>query len=332
MAESQQYRLIFMGAPDFAVRVLQHVARWPLGQVVAVYTSPDRPAGRGYKLKPPPVKVFAQHCGFPVLQPTSLNTIETQQEFANLCPDFLLVASYGLLLPDAVLRIPRFPPLNVHPSLLPRYRGAAPVQRAVLESWHDGATTGVSVMRIESRLDAGPVYAASSRVIGDSTSGELLDVLADKGARLLLRVMEQLLDGTARADAQDERLACYAAKILKEDARVDWSRPAAEAHARIRAMTPLPGAWSVFDFGEEQSSKLRFVLWPGKPTSLPSDVPPGAVLRDKHSLMVACGDHWYELSQVKPQGGAVMPIRDMLNGRLRHLPQGLCGRVVQSQT
>lgn len=314
-----------MGTPDFAAVILKALAQWPRGEIVAVYTQPDRPAGRGHKLTPSPVKRLARELGLPALQPQSLKNDEAQAELAALRPDVLVVAAYGLILPDAVLAAPRLAPINVHASLLPRYRGAAPIQRAIMENWGPDAQSGVAIMRMVSRLDAGPVYADAALPIGEHTAGSLHDALARLGADLLLRVLDDLLDGRAVARAQDEDGVSYAAKITREDGCIDWARPAAEVHACIRGVTPWPGARVVFDLtGEAQA--LHLLLAPGAVEESADGARPGDVRHDARGLSVACADRWYRLSLVRPQGRKNMPVRDFINGYLRGLPEGICGR------
>ena len=228
-----------MGTPDLAAAVLRRLVRWPGGDVVAVYTQPDRPAGRGHKLTPSPVKKLALELGLPVHQPLNFRQEGAVDELAALKPDLLVVAAYGLILPQAVLDIPTVDTLNVHTSLLPRYRGAAPIQRAVMENWQPGDVTGVSIMRIVPALDAGPVYAQCEVPIGEHTAGSLHDALAEAGGELLVTVLDKLRDGSAQPREQDESRVTYAAKLTKEDGYIDWDRPAAEVHARRAAPGPF---------------------------------------------------------------------------------------------
>lgn len=327
MAETKEcFRIVFMGTPELAATVLRAVAGWPAGRIVAVYTQPDRPAGRGHKLTPSPVKVLAQSLGLPVEQPLNFKEEEACRKLAEYQPDFLLVAAYGLLLPGAVIETPRFPPLNVHTSLLPRYRGAAPIQRALMENWEEGAQTGVSIMEIVPALDAGPVYAQEALPLAGHTGGTLHDALAETGGRLLLSVLDQLAAGTAHAVPQDETQATYAAKLSKADGYVDWNAPAAAVDARIRAVTPWPGARSLFHFDGKDAQLLQ--LGPGK---ILRDIPlprilPGSVFWDGSLLRVACIDAWYALGSVRPQGKKDMEARAFVNGFVRPEGKGLCGR------
>ena len=317
-----------MGTPEFAAASLKRLAAWPRGEIVAVYTQPDRPAGRGHKLAESPVKKLALQLGLPVLQPASLKGAEAQAELAALKPDFLAVAAYGLILPDAVLAMPTLDSINVHASLLPGLRGAAPIQRAVVEGWQPGARAGISIMRIVSKLDAGPVFATDDLAIGEHTAGTLHDALAGIGAELLVRVFDDIQDGKAKAVDQDDALATYAPKISKEDGFIDWSLPAAQVHACVRGVTPWPGARTVFETAGTDGLKrspLSLILSPGRVGTPTGGAVPGSVHSGPEGLSVACADCWYVLSTVRPQGKKDMSARDLLNGILRGLPKGVCG-------
>lgn len=328
MAQTQKCRIVFMGTPEFAAASLKRLAAWPRGEIVAVYTQPDRPAGRGHKLAESPVKKLALELGLPVLQPASLKGAEAQAELAALKPDFLAVAAYGLILPDAVLAMPRLDSINVHASLLPGLRGAAPIQRAVIDGWQPEARAGISIMRIVSKLDAGPVFATDGLAIGEHTAGTLHDALADIGAELLVRVFDDILDGKGTAVEQDDALATYAPKISKEDGFIDWSLPAAQVHARVRGVTPWPGARTVFETtGTDavQRPPLSLILAPGRIGDPTAGETAGSVHVGPDGLSIACADRWYVLSTVRPQGKKDMSARDLLNGILRGLPNGVCG-------
>lgn len=316
-----------MGTPDLAAAVLRRLVRWPGGDVVAVYTQPDRPAGRGHKLTPSPVKKLALELGLPVHQPLNFRQEGTVDELAALKPDLLVVAAYGLILPQAVLDIPTVDTLNVHTSLLPRYRGAAPIQRAVMENWQPGDVTGVSIMRIVPALDAGPVYAQCEVPIGEHTAGSLHDALAEAGGELLVTVLDQLRDGSAQPREQDESRVTYAAKLTKEDGYIDWDRPAAEVHARIRGVTPWPGARLQARF-DGQDGLLPLLLQPGRVDEPCDGVRPGSLRTDKKGLCVACADCWYRLLVVRPQGRKDMEAAAFVNGHLRPAQHGVCGMAV----
>lgn len=317
-----------MGTPGFAAVSLRRLAAWPRAHIVAVYTQPDRPAGRGQKLAMSAVKKLALELGIPVCQPASLKGAEAQAELAAFRPDVLAVAAYGLILPDAVLDMPRLAPVNVHASILPGLRGAAPIQRAVMEGWQPGARAGISIMRIGSRLDAGPVYAMGDTPIGEHTSGSLHDALAELGAELLVTVLDDLMEGRAVAVEQDESLATHAAKLGKRDGYINWTRSAAEAHAQIRGVTPRPGARTVLhlDAGTDfEARSMPLIVSPGTIGETAAGTAPGSVRHDGQDISIACGDCWYTLGMVRPEGRKDMPVRDLLNGSLKNLPQGVCG-------
>ncbi len=233
-------RLIFAGTPGFALESLRAMTEGGF-RPLAVMTQPDRPAGRGRKLQASPVKKFAINAGIPVLQPESLRAPLVVSELAALQPEAIIVAAYGLLLPSDLLRLPKRGCINVHASLLPRWRGAAPVQAAILAG---DAETGISLMHMEEGLDSGPVYAQQALTIGDGESaGELLERLARLGGELLLQHLGAIFEGRLAAVAQDPGKVTRAGKLKPEDARLDWQRPASELSRRLRACNPAPGAW-----------------------------------------------------------------------------------------
>jgi methionyl-tRNA formyltransferase len=288
-----------MGTPDFAVPIL--VELFTAGHdVVAVYTQPPRPAGRGMRARKSAVHAFAEEAGIPVFTPRSLRKAEEQAHFRSLAADVAVVAAYGLILPKAILETPPLGCLNVHASLLPRWRGAAPIQRAIMAG---DTETGIMIMRMDEGLDTGPVALAERIMIGpDATSGELHAHLAQLGAELLLKALQSLEEGTLEFQPQPQNGITYAAKILKEEARIDWTQPGPQIHNTIRALSPFPGAWFEALLGgyPERIKVVRSVLVPGKGE-------PGQLL-DGH-LTVACGTQAVRLTQVqrpgkKPIGGA----------------------------
>lgn len=306
-----------MGTPAFAATVLEKLARWPGGRVVAVYTQPDRPRGRrGMKLVPSPVKELAERLGLEVRQPVNFRDEAERQALADLRPDIIVAAAYGLLLPRAVLDAARIAPLNVHASLLPRYRGAAPIQRCIMESCSPDAVTGVSLMHMEPSLDTGPVYATRSVPIGCCHAGELTEALARAGADLLVETLPGILDGTVTATPQDHSQATHAAKLAKEDGRIDWSRPVAQVDAHIRGVTPAPGATTRI-LCKDGGVPLEVRIMRGQPagevltTSLP---PPGTLVRLPAGLAVACADGFYLLDRVRPSGRKDMEGLAFANG------------------
>src|SRR5471032_629505 len=233
-------RLAFMGTPDFAVPTLAELIAQG-HDIAAVYSQPPRPAGRGMALEPGPVHKFAQSAKLPVRIPLSLKGADEQAAFAALNLDAAIVVAYGLLLPKAILDTPRLGCFNLHGSLLPRWRGAAPIQRAVMAG---DAETGVMVMQMEEGLDTGPVLMAERTPIGRKTSGELAAELSRLGADLMVRALGALERGAVTPRAQDADGVSYARKILKEEARIDWSKSAHEVDGHIRGLSPFPGAWT----------------------------------------------------------------------------------------
>ncbi|MEO1201265.1 MAG: methionyl-tRNA formyltransferase, partial [Pseudomonadota bacterium] len=237
-------RVLFAGTPDFARASLEALLAAG-SKPVAVLTQPDRPAGRGKQLKASPVKECALAAGIPVFQPATLKDAAIVARLEALKPDVMIVAAYGLILPQNVLDIPTHGCLNVHASLLPAWRGAAPIQAAILAG---DAKTGISLMAMTAGLDCGPVYIDEAIEIGPvETAGELHDRLAELGGRLLATNLDAILDGRLEAIAQDDKLASYAGKIRTADAKLDFSRPAAELERQVRAYNPVPGAWFLLD-------------------------------------------------------------------------------------
>ena len=264
MSDIPKLRLVFMGTPDFSAAILDQALAWPGGEVVAVYTQPDRPAGRGKQMHASPVKHLALEHGIAVHQPLNFKNPADIAALTALKPDFLLVAAYGLILPQAVLDIPRLAPVNVHASLLPKYRGAAPIQRAVMNG---DTETGIAIMRMEAGLDTGPVYAMRALPIGpDDTAGSVHDALACLGGELLLEILPGIARGELVPRPQDSAAATYASKLSKEDGRIDFHKTVREVHNQVRGVSPWPGAWCQFhrehDTGE---SIVRVRICPGQP-------------------------------------------------------------------
>ncbi len=319
MDEGQKKRLnaVFMGTPDFAATVLEAVLRSGVADVRAVYTQPDRPCGRGHKCLPSAVKRLALEQGLPILQPVNFKEDADVAQLAAFAPDVLLVAAYGLILPQRVLDIPTLGPLNVHASLLPKYRGAAPIQWAIM----NGETeTGITIMRMEAGLDTGPMLLREAIPIGpDETAGQLHDRLAALGGQLLVAALPQLQDGLLSGTIQDNNLATYAPKISKDDALIRWDMPAHEVHDRIRAMSPKPGAFLALDTGA--NAPIRLLAQPGAVGQpKPQDTPPGCVLGlSEGRLSIACADNTYLLSSVQPSGKKAMDAKSFYCGYLSKL-------------
>lgn len=293
-------RLAYMGTPDFSVPAL--VALIDAGHDIAcVYSQPPRPAGRGQKERPSPVQAFAESRGIPVRTPVSLRDSAAQEEFATLKLDAAVVAAYGLILPKAVLEAPRLGCFNIHASLLPRWRGAAPIHRAILAGDRE---SGVTIMQIDEGLDTGDIICAESLPItGETTAEALHDALAALGARLIVAALESVADGTALAVPQPQDGVCYAKKLSRDEGRFDWTRPAAELARAVRAYTPWPGAW--FDHDGHRIKVLAAVPSPGNGA-------PGTILDDR--LTVACGEGALRLLTVQRSGRGPMDAESFLRG------------------
>ncbi|WP_460031198.1 methionyl-tRNA formyltransferase [Megalodesulfovibrio paquesii] len=310
-------RIVFMGTPGFAATVLEALLGWPGGEVVGVFTQPDRPAGRGGKLRPPEVKQLALARGVPVFQPVSLKGEENLRLFTDLQPDVAVVAAYGLILPQAVLDAPRHGCLNVHASLLPKYRGAAPIQRAILDGEH---ATGITIMQMDAGLDTGDICIQQTLVIGyHDTAATIHDELAVMGGNLIVKALDRVCAGTLPRIPQSTDRATYAAKLRKEEGLIDWSQPALAVHNRIRAMHPWPGAYTFWKPAEQDTAApVRLSLTPGiigEPLVAP--VAPGTVLGlSDDQLAVACADSAYLLPSLCPAGRCSMDARAFINGYL----------------
>ena len=299
-------RLAFLGTPEFAVPTLAELIAQG-HDVAAVYCQPPRPKGRGLALEKSPVQKFAETAGLEVRTPVSLKGAEEQAAFAALDIDAAVVVAYGLLLPKPILDAPRLGAFNLHGSLLPRWRGAAPIQRAVMAC---DAETGVMVMRMDEGLDTGPVLMAERVAIGRQTAGELAEKLARLGADLMVRALGALERGAIEAQPQSEDGATYAKKISKGEARIDWSKSAAEIDCLIRGLSPWPGAWT-----EAKGERLK-VLYavPGRSFG-GEDHPPGLVLPGEEGLTISCASGTFiRAIKVQRAGGKVMAAADLLKG------------------
>jgi methionyl-tRNA formyltransferase len=320
VVDAPPLRIVYFGTPAFAVPSLEALIR-SRHEVVAVVSQPDRPRGRGQQVQPTPTRQVADAQGIPVLQPLKIRNGEFYDRIRACAPDLGVVAAFGRILPDALLAIPRLGMINVHASILPKYRGAAPIQRAVLAGEHE---TGVSIMRVVTELDAGATFAVARMAIGpDETSGEVEARLAQVGADALLPVVEDLAAGRATETPQDPAQATFAPKVTKDESEIDWSMPAAVIHDKVRGLQPWPLA-------STRVSGVRHVLRRTRafgrgPLTLPQDaqrgsvsVPlPGAVLRASgDDLVVACGGGTeIRILEIQPEGRRTMTAREFLAGR-----------------
>ena len=298
-------RLVFMGTPEFAAILLEEIARRG-HEIAAVYTQPPRPAGRGMEPKKCPVQLLAESRGLPVFSPRSLRSAAEAEAFAAHKADVAVVAAYGLILPRPILEAPHWGCLNLHGSLLPRWRGAAPIQRAIIAGDKE---SGVGVMKMEEGLDTGPVACAARVPIGpDMTAGELHDALTAAGAPLMADALEKLARGELSCTPQSAEGVTYAQKIDKAEARIDWSRPAVALHNLVRGLNPAPGAFFEADLGVgvERVKVLQTRVEPGAGA-------PGAALDDEG--LVACGEGALRLLRVQRAGKAPMAFAEFARGR-----------------
>lgn len=310
MVNGRPLRIAFFGTPGFAARTLEALLQ-SVHQVVVVVTQPDRPRGRGQQVSASPVKALAERRAIPVMQPTRLRDEAWLDAVRALDLDLGVVAAYGRLLPEALLAIPRLGMINVHASLLPRYRGASPIHQAVLAG---DTTTGVTIMRVVRELDAGAMLARVDTPIGpDETTGDVEARLADLGARLLVEVVDRLAAGPMHEEPQDDAAVTLAPRLEKQLGLIDWTRAAAAIHNLVRGLQPWPGAWS-FVAGRRvaiRQTRLATEAWPAVVRE------PGTIATGAHgAVLVACGDgQALELLAVQPDGRRVMTAREFLAGQ-----------------
>lgn len=306
-------RIVFMGTPEFAVPSLRALAAAGY-RIAAVVSQPDRPQGRKRLLVPTPVKAAAEELGIPVLQPERVRRPEAVEAIAAHRPDLIVTAAYGQILPKPLLDLPRLGCINVHGSLLPKYRGGAPIQRAIM----NGETvTGVTIMYMAEGLDTGDMISRVEVPIEpDDTAGTLFAKLSEAGAELLVRTLPDIIAGTAEAVPQDDAEATYAPNLTREDERLDWSRGAKQLHDQVRGLVPFSGGFTLLN-GEV------FKVWKCRPAEAgggPADAAPGTIRAEAGRLLVATGDGWLELLEVQPAGKKAMPAAEWLKGM--RLPPG----------
>ncbi|MCG9633413.1 methionyl-tRNA formyltransferase [Vibrio sp. Isolate30] len=303
---SQSLRIVFAGTPDFAARHLAALLSSE-HEVIAVYTQPDRPAGRGKKLTASPVKNIALEHDIPVYQPENFKSDEAKQELADLNADIMVVVAYGLLLPQVVLDTPRLGCINVHGSILPRWRGAAPIQRSI---WAGDAETGVTIMQMDIGLDTGDMLSIATLPIeATDTSASMYEKLAGLGPDALVECLADIAAGKAVAEKQDDELANYAKKLSKEEARINWSDDAAHIERCVRAFNPWP--MSHFEAAENSIK-----VWQSRVAEQTTDKPAGTILQaDKTGIYVATGQGVLVLEQLQVPGKKAMSVQDILNSR-----------------
>ena len=304
-------RIVFAGTPEFAAQHLQ--ALLDAGHViVAAYTQPDRPAGRGQKLMPSPVKQLAVRHGIPVYQPQTLRDPAAQAELEALQADLMVVVAYGLILPQAVLDMPRLGCINSHASLLPRWRGAAPIQRAIEAG---DAESGVTLMQMEAGLDTGPMLLkVSTPISAEDTGGSLHDRLATLGSQALVQGVAALAAGTLQGETQNDDLATYAHKLNKDEARMDWTRPAVELERLVRAFHPWPICHASLEDAVVKIHAAQLGVGQGSPGQI--------IAASKHGLEVACGQGSLLLSRLQLPGGKPLNFSDLYNSRREQFEPG----------
>ena len=300
--------IVFMGTPDFAVGSLQALCESGKHEILAVVTQPDRPKGRGNKLLQTPVKEYALAQGLTVYQPQKVKTLEFVELLHGLQPELIVVAAFGQFLSKEILELPKYGCINVHASLLPKYRGAAPIQYAIIKGEKE---SGVTIMQMDIGMDTGAMLDKVVVPIAENTTmGELHDALREQGATLLLEVIDKIATGTAVAEPQDDAQATYATLLDRSMEHIDWSKTAQEVHNLIRGFNPAPSTFTKLPNGKSLK------IWGSKMTGKSSAAAAGTVIETgKHSFFVACGEGVLEITEVQPESKKRMPAQVFLNGR-----------------
>ena len=301
-------RIVFMGTPDFAVGSLQALCESGKHEILAVVTQPDRPKGRGNKLLQTPVKEYALAQGLTVYQPQKVKTPEFVELLHELQPELIVVAAFGQFLSKEILELPKYGCINVHASLLPKYRGAAPIQYAIIKGEKE---SGVTIMQMDIGMDTGAMLDKVVVPIAENTTmGELHDAWREQGAALLLEVIDKIAAGTAVAEPQDNEQATYATLLDRSMEHIDWSKTAQEVHNLIRGFNPAPSTFTKLPNGKSLK------IWGSKMTDKSSAAAAGTVIETgKHSFFVACGEGVLEITEVQPESKKRMPAQVFLNGR-----------------
>ena len=301
-------RIVFMGTPDFAVGSLQALCESGKHEILAVVTQPDRPKGRGNKLLQTPVKEYALAQGLTVYQPQKVKTPEFVELLHELQPELIVVAAFGQFLSKEILELPKYGCINVHASLLPKYRGAAPIQYAIIKGEKE---SGVTIMQMDIGMDTGAMLDKVVVPIAENTTmGELHDALREQGAALLLEVIDKIATGTAVAEPQDNEQATYATLLDRSMEHIDWSKTAQEVHNLIRGFNPAPSTFTKLPNGKSLK------IWGSKMTDKSSAAAAGTVIETgKHSFFVACGEGVLEITEVQPESKKRMPAQVFLHGR-----------------
>jgi methionyl-tRNA formyltransferase len=302
-------RIIFFGTAELARPSLAALMQSPLFEVIGVATQPDRPKGRDLKLQPTPVKIEAERWKLPVWQPLRAREDAFIRSLAELKPDLIVVAAYGQILPSSILELPRFGCLNVHASLLPKYRGAAPIQWAIL---NDESQTGVTIMKMDAGLDTGDILTQEKTVIAPEDNAQTLqDRVARLGAELLIKTIPDYVEGKISPRKQPQERASHAPKVSKEDGRLDWKQPARALWNRVRAFTPWPGAYTYYG-GLPNPRRLK--IWRTAVNAEASGKPGEIVQADKSGLVVACGQQSLRILELQREGGRRLSVQEFLSG------------------
>ena len=303
---SQPLKIVFAGTPDFAAKHLAALLSSE-HEVIAAYTQPDRPAGRGKKLTASPVKALAIEHDIPVFQPQNFKSDEAKLQLADLNADLMVVVAYGLLLPQVVLDTPRLGCINVHGSILPRWRGAAPIQRSI---WAGDEQTGVTIMQMDIGLDTGDMLSIATLPIEPTdTSATMYDKLAQLGPQALVECITKLATGSVQPIKQDDELANYAKKLSKEEAKIDWTQPAIDIERCVRAFNP----WPMSHFNSQENT---IKVWQSRIEISSSNDAPGTILKaDKSGIYVATGKNVLILEKIQIPGKKAMPVQDVLNSK-----------------
>ena len=306
MNKPHRLRIIFAGTPVFSAQHLQGLLDADQHEIIAVYTQPDRPAGRGKKTQASPVKVLAEQHSIPIYQPTSLKEASAQQTLADLKADLMIVVAYGLLLPQAILDTPRLGCINVHASLLPRWRGAAPIQRSIEAG---DQQTGITIMQMDIGLDTGDMLLKAQCDIEDTdNTARLHDKLIELGIPALNKAVEQIAAGAVIAEKQDDSLSCYAPKITKEEARINWAEPAELIALKIRAFNPFPVAYTLLN--KDRIKIQSAAIGPDQNTA------PGTISSaDRNGIVVSCGEGSLMIQHLQLPGGKALPVDAVMNAR-----------------
>lgn len=317
-------RTVFFGTPHFASTTLQILHAWPGCQIAGVFTQPDRKSGRGQKITEGACAALARKLALPLFQPPTLKDQAARDCILELRPDIMVVAAYGLLMPAGILAIAPLGALNVHASLLPALRGAAPVARAIMENWQAGAKTGVSIMQVVEELDAGDVYAAKEVPIGEHTCESLTDLLAREGARLLVETMTEIAAGRAKRVPQNPDLVTWAKKLSREDGEISWNEPTRKIAAQVRGTYPWPGARAICVFSGMPEQVFTICACEVGDACAPAL--PGTIYADRSGLKIACADNWLRILRLRLPGKKECSGRDFVNGHLRPANCGICGQ------